>query len=567
MINLDEVKHNIHKKFEELKFQEDKHEYEAQNKKLKSVSYFIKDYTEEFNPINAALGVAKKTGKTVAQVLQEWENIKNESCALGTKTHLFGEHFVLTGENNPSNGYEEALVKFWMDLPEHLVPVTLELKMYCIKMGIAGTADIILYNKQTNKFIIADYKGLPLDTPILTNIGWVNMGDLTLQHKVFDKDGKMCNIKNISNIHNKKCLKIIFDNKEEIISDFEHRWLIHKGNNKKGLVMTTQDIKDYIDSFNKPLSSFQTLRILNNEAIDIPNIELPIDPYVFGVWLGDGHKADGKITQMNNKVWQEIEHRGYLLSADLSQGGAGLAQTRTVYGLEKELRKLNLLKNKHLPEVFILSSKKQKIDILRGLMDSDGYYNKKRKRFVLTTTKKEQVKFSTELLASLGIKSTVISCKKYCKEKIIKGFDVCFTTELFNPFLCRNENIKIKTNKQNTYRRIVSVEEVEQVLTKCIEVDSKSHTFLCTKRLIPTHNTNKDLFKNFKGKKLKAPFNNLLDNPFGKYNIQLSMYQILFELTGYEVEDRFIIWLKPNSEYEIFYTQDLRKEINNLYNF
>ncbi len=434
-------------------------------------------------------------------------------------------------------------------------------------MGIAGTADIILYNKQTNKFIIADYKGLPLDTPILTNIGWVNMGDLTLQHKVFDKDGKMCNIKNISNIHNKKCLKIIFDNKEEIISDFEHRWLIHKGNNKKGLVMTTQDIKDYIDSFNKPLSSFQTLRILNNEAIDIPNIELPIDPYVFGVWLGDGHKADGKITQMNNKVWQEIEHRGYLLSADLSQGGAGLAQTRTVYGLEKELRKLNLLKNKHLPEVFILSSKKQKIDILRGLMDSDGYYNKKRKRFVLTTTKKEQVKFSTELLASLGIKSTVISCKKYCKEKIIKGFDVCFTTELFNPFLCRNENIKIKTNKQNTYRRIVSVEEVEQVLTRCIEVDSVSHTFLCTKRLIPTHNTNKDLFKNFKGKKLKAPFNNLLDNPFGKYNIQLSMYQILFELTGYEVEDRFIIWLKPNSEYEIFYTQDLRKEINNLYNF
>ena len=45
------------------------------------------------------------------------------------------------------------------------------------------------------------------------------------------------------------------------------------------------------------------------------------------------------------------------------------------------------------------------------------------------------------------------------------------------------------------------------------------------------------------------------------------MYQILFELTGYEVENRFIIWLKPDAEYEIYYTQDLRKEINNLYNF
>ena len=82
MINLDEVKHNIHKKFEELKFQEDKHEYEAQNKKLKSVSYFIKDYCEEFNAINAALGVAKKTGKTVAQVLQDGTKGRNDTNSL-----------------------------------------------------------------------------------------------------------------------------------------------------------------------------------------------------------------------------------------------------------------------------------------------------------------------------------------------------------------------------------------------------------------------------------------------------------------------------------------------------
>ena len=553
------MQNKIKEYFKELQFDAQKHSYEVRGKPLTSVSKTISKFVEKVDFDKIAGFVAKKRGITKAEVLAEWNAKKVASCNQGTSVHTFGENYFKGKE--PTNGFEQAIVKFWDNIPEYIEPFLFELQMFSETLGIAGTSDIILYNNKTGKFIIADYKGLPLDTPILTNIGWVNMGDLTLQHKVFDKDGKMCNIKNISNIHNKKCLKIIFDNKEEIISDFEHRWLIHKGNNKKGLVMTTQDIKDYIDSFNKPLSSFQTLRILNNEAIDIPNIELPIDPYVFGVWLGDGHKADGKITQMNNKVWQEIEHRGYLLGADLSQGGTGLAQTRTVYGLEKELRKLNLLKNKHLPEIFILSSKKQKIDILRGLMDSDGYYNKKRKRFILTTTKKEQVKFSTELLASLGIKSTVISCKKYCKEKIIKGFDVCFTTELFNPFLCRNENIKIKTNKQNTYRRIVSVEEVEQVLTKCIEVDSESHTFLCTKRLIPTHNTNEDLFKNYKGKTLLEPFSNLLDSPFNKYQLQLSMYQLLFEQCGYEVESRRIIWLKPNGVYENFKTEDLTQEL------
>ena len=549
-----EMQNKIKENFKELQFDAQKHSYEVRGKPLTSVSKTIHKYVEKVDFDKIAGFVAKKRGITKAEVLAEWEAKKIASCNQGTLVHTFGENY--NGMQKPTNGFEEAIVKFWDNIPDYIEPFLFELQMFSETLGIAGTSDIILFNRKTGKFIIADYKGLPLDTPILTNIGWVNMGDLTLQHKVFDKDGKMCNIKNISNIHNKKCLKIIFDNKEEIISDFEHRWLIHKGNNKKGLVMTTQDIKDYIDSFNKPLSSFQTLRILNNEAIDIPNIELPIDPYVFGVWLGDGHKADGKITQMNNKVWKEIEHRGYLLSADLSQGGAGLAQTRTVYGLEKELRKLNLLKNKHLPEIFILSSKKQKIDILRGLMDSDGYYNKHRKRFVLSTTKKNQVEFCTELLASLGIKSTVISCKKYCKEKIIKGFDVCFTTELFNPFLCRNENIKIKTNKQNTYRRIVSVEEVEQVLTKCIEVDSVSHTFLCTKRLIPTHNTNEDLFKNYKGKTLLEPFEDLLDSPYNKYQLQLSMYQLLFEQCGFEVESRRIIWLKPNGTFEIFKTKD-----------
>ena len=553
------MQNKIKEYFKELQFDAQKHSYEVRGKPLTSVSKTISKYVEKVDFDKIAGFIAKKRGITKAEVLAEWEAKKIASCNQGTLVHTFGENYY-TGKQ-PTNGFEEAIVKFWDNIPDYIEPFLFELQMFSETLRIAGTSDIILFNNKTGKFIIADYKGLPLDTPILTDKGWVNMGDLTIRHKVFDKDGKICNIKNISNIHNKKCLKIKFDNNEEIISDFEHRWLIHKGNNKKGNVMTSQEIKDYLDSFSKPISSFQTLRILNNAPIDIKNITLPIDPYVFGVWLGDGHKVDGKITQMNKKVWKEIEHRGYILGPDLSQGNSGLAQTRTVYGLQKELRKLNLLKNKHLPSIFILSSKEQKIDILRGLMDSDGYYNKHRKRFVLSTTKKNQVEFCTELLASLGIKSTIIPCNKYCKEKIIKGFDVCFSTDLFNPFLCRNENIKIKTNKQNTYRRIVSVEEVEQVLTKCIEVDSVSHTFLCTKRLIPTHNTNEDLFKNYKGKTLLAPFEDLLDSPYNKYQLQLSMYQLLFEQSGFEVESRRIIWLKPNGTYENFKTEDLTQKL------
>ena len=368
-----EMQNKIKEYFKELQFDAQKHSYEVRGKPLTSVSKTIHKYVEKVDFDKIAGFVAKKRGITKEEVLAEWEAKKIASCQQGTLVHTFGENYFKGKE--PTNGFEEAIVKFWDNIPDYIEPFLFELQMFSETLGIAGTSDIILFNRKTGKFIIADYKGLPLNTPILTDKGWVNMGDLTIRHKVFDKDGKICNIKNISNIHNKKCLKIKFDNNEEIISDFEHRWLIHKGNNKKGNVMTSQEIKDYLDSFSKPISSFQTLRILNNASIDIKNITLPIDPYVFGVWLGDGHKVDGKITQMNKKVWKEIEHRGYILGPDLSRGNSGLAQTRTVYGLQKELRKLNLLKNKHLPSIFILSSKEQKIDILRGLMDSDGYYN------------------------------------------------------------------------------------------------------------------------------------------------------------------------------------------------
>lgn len=76
------------------------------------------------------------------------------------------------------------------------------------------------------------------------------------------------------------------------------------------------------------------------------------------------------------------------------------------------------------------------------------------------------------------------------------------------------------------------------------------------KFLIDDYKTNEDIHKNYKGKKLYPPFDFLLDTPYNKYQIQLSLYQVLFEQCGYEVEDRRIIWLKENGTYEILHTTD-----------
>jgi hypothetical protein len=567
--------HKIYEKSRRIRFDKDKHKYFLDTFELCSVTSHLDSYKKEFETYKIANRLCKLHNEkySLFNTLHErkpeyyvelWTAKRDMAAARGTYIHLYAQNFPYFDE--PKIKEHQFIIDYFNDLSDDFIFIGSEIKVYSTKLKIAGTLDGLLWNKNTNKLVLLDWKGLPLDTPILTNKGWINMEKLTLEHKVFDKEGNICNINHISDIHEKKCLKIKFDNNEEIVSDFEHRWLIHKGFNKNPYVMTTQEIKDYFDKEGMRLHSKKTLRIYNPKPLNNRNKKLPIDPYVFGIWLGDGHSADGKVTQMNPEVWNEIEKRGYKLGNDVSQGGSGKAQTRTIFGLATELRKLNLLKNKHLPEIFLLSSFEQRLDILRGFMDADGYYNKTRKRFVLSTTRKKQVNFSVELLASLGLKSTVIDCYRPCNNKKIKAYDICFTTSDFNPFLSRNKNINLKVNNIHKYRRIISVEDTEQVKTKCIEVDSPSHTYLATKSLIVTHNTNQEIHKKDSGN-LAEPFSKFKATKLNTYMLQLNFYKFCLEEMFEKdlVEKLEIVWLNEiNKSYELIPLQilDLKEYLN-----
>jgi hypothetical protein len=84
--------------------------------------------------------------------------------------------------------------------------------------------------------------------------------------------------------------------------------------------------------------------------------------------------------------------------------------------------------------------------------------------------------------------------------------------------------------------------------------------------VIADYKTNKDLFKNFKDKRLLGIFNDLKDMPYSKYVIQLSMYQILLEKVGYKVSRRFLVYLKADGEYELFDTPDVTERLNGHFN-
>lgn len=514
-----------------------------------SVSKVYGKFYEHFDADTKAFQMARGDEYEQQLLLEKWKNAADYSTNMGSRVHYELEKYLIQkngsykevrqpiyeiddGQRNKSDNMIVAGKNF-INLMEARGAVLLDTETVLgdPELGYVGQPDKnwLMLNKNKDGFgiVTTDWKGLPLDTPILTNNGWKTMGTLTYNDKVFDNDGNMVKIKHISKIKNIKCLSMKFDNGEEIVSDFEHRWLVFtKHNNKiKEMVLTTQEIKNYCKITKR--ISHKILKIENPKPLKIEKRDLPIDPYLFGVWLGDGHSRCGMITQQNELVWDEIKKRGYVVGNDVSKGGSGLATSRTIIGLRTELRKLNLLKNKHLPEIFLLSSYEQRLDILRGLMDTDGCYHKKRNRYTINTTKQTQVNYSVELFSSMGLKPTVIKYFTKINNKIIQCYSIEFTNSPFNPFLCKNQNINFKQQKnKSSFRNIKSVTEVDSVPTICIEVDSPKHTFLIGKSLIVTHNTNQP--KNFEiqpwTNKMYEPFTTYDNTALGHYYLQLPLY-------------------------------------------
>lgn len=116
-------------------------------------------------------------------------------------------------------------------------------------------------------------------------------------------------------------------------------------------------------------------------GVNFKEKEVPIDPYFIGLWLGDGNSANQGITVSNNATLC------YLIKLAKEFGYGVRVSTKTnsrCYTLSifsknrknkilKILQKLNLIKNKHIPDIFKINSRKIRLQLLAGLIDSDGY--------------------------------------------------------------------------------------------------------------------------------------------------------------------------------------------------
>jgi hypothetical protein len=542
--------------FNNLEFIEEGHQYYIHNADGTvdnpiSVSGLIQEFEPFVDWDEKAAAVALKEDVDIEVIKRRWKENNIRATNSGSIDHLFGEMHMNFALGNtdfcevikpqyedgflvPSCPRQDAVVKYWEDIMkiDEIYPLLPEAKMYMptnnkfgIKKLYCGTADITHAIKHKGEWCIMlhDYKGLPIDTPIATVEGWKTMHDIQMGDIVFDRDGNPTKVLHTSSIHFKPCLKITFDDDTNIICDEDHRWLISYPAVKGGIrecVMTAKEIRDYIGE-----GKYDDLRVYISKPTIMTDANLPIPPYVLGWWISKGGF---------NSIYPSL------------------------FDLYSEELKL---KESIIPDIYLFSSIEQRYQLLRGMMDENGCYDSKENLYILRLCDMNVAVNVARLLDSLGMKNKIIY-----KDSAYIHFTADICPFSYSSMITNNDMPKMTENSY--YRRIVKVEEVETVPTRCIEVDSPTHTFCCGYNMLVTHNTNKCLTKSFardKGVMMLPPFDDIYDEPQGHYTFQLSAYALMLMNLGFKVIDRKLIWLKPDGTYEKIPLPDITDRIVKCY--
>ena len=340
-------------------------------------------------------------------------------------------------------------------------------------LRIKGTIDLIL-SVNDSTLEVCDWKGLPLDTKIPTPQGFATMGSISVGDTVFDQYGKRCTVQGKSEVKTKPCFTLTFDDKTSVTCDNEHLWKLSDGTVKSITEITVGD----------------TINVA--KPIEVNKIDLPIDPYLLGLWLGDGHNRECRITSSDQETFDLLESMGYELGKPETQNDSQ-AITHTILKQIPKFRKLNLLNNKHIPAIYFRASFAQRLSLLQGLMDTDGNVNTIRKQAVFTSCSKRLSDDVKHLLLTLGQRpnqSTIYRDTNFKQNVVI--YPIAFKPIDINPFLLTRKQTRVLAewgHGKSDIRRIISIEPSPACQTQCISVDSPDNTYLCTENYIPTHNT------------------------------------------------------------------------------
>ena len=361
-------------------------------------------------------------------------------------------------------------------------------------------------------------KALENNSLVLTSNGFKKIKDLSLDDIIIGNDGKKHKILGIFPQGKKRVYEVHFTDGTVVECNDEHLWTYQTSNDRFKERFRTTTLREIIDNqkitiFNKNKSGkgkFTGYR--RNIFLPIPKPfefdekELPIKPYTMGAMIGDGN-ISCKFSHFTSEDEDVIEK----INNELSEINCMLHKISDydyrIVRLDNQLSDKNMFDNiinylglrgkksfeKEIPEIYLLNNIENRLELLKGLIDTDGSYEKNAYLFYTTSEKlAQQVKFLCESLGCVVKITNKISHYKYKNEKkqgrlsYILRIKYGIIEKLFFSKKREKQFIPTKCKARRTIEKIIETNEYKDMT--CICVDSEDHLFL-TNSCIPTHNT------------------------------------------------------------------------------
>ncbi|MET9517092.1 helicase-related protein [Streptomyces sp. NPDC002994] len=341
-------------------------------------------------------------------------------------------------------------------------------------------------------------KAQPLDAMVLTPQGYRLMGDMAVGDTVVVPTGELAVVDGVFPQGEREVWRIVLSDGTAVECDDEHLWIVgtsrawDRGQTPK--VMTTREIR--LDTHKA--NGHSKWYIPPAAPVDLAgDAEPPLDPYLFGLLLGDGsfrHHLrlstvdDEILAAASAAVTPECELRpvpgsrcDYTIqmaaAKDGTRGNPVISALRSLglWGITSH--------GKFIPAVFKNTTIKNRLAVLQGLLDTDGTVPSSGMNVSFCSASRQLADDVAWLVRSLGGRARVLPKKA--------AFNVSIALpDLYAPFRLGRKAVRMQPRpKCNTFRRgIRAVEYVGRKAVQCISVAHPSHAYV-TDHFTVTHNT------------------------------------------------------------------------------
>lgn len=330
--------------------------------------------------------------------------------------------------------------------------------------------------------VIDDPHALSTSTEIPTPEGFKTIKELQVGDEVYGPDGKPTKVLAKSPIYeDRELYRVTTNDGASIYADAAHLWSYRSGTNTALPFVTGRT--DDLATWGKP--NLPVLPSIN--APEFPERKLPIDPYLLGVWLGNGTATLGRITSHQDDVaWfrAQFDAAGYETTDQADERNFG------VLGLRAQLIDMDLYDNKHIPEAYLIASPAQRLALLQGLMDTDGHVSEKG-GCSFDNTNTDLIDGVQELVRSFGVRA-IFKRFEGSNRKAENATIYRVNFSMANACRLPRKRARLKAEYGKRGRSITVTSTGYRGRVQCITVDREDGLFLAGRGYVVTHNSEQE---------------------------------------------------------------------------